>query len=301
MACFQTVGIVARPAPEVGPVLANLYAHLKRCGFRVLLDPVAGKLLTAKPFDVGVLEELSRRCDVLLSLGGDGTLLYTARAAVPAEKPIIGVNLGRLGFLVDISPEEAVVKVEEIFSGRFVEERRLVLETEIWRGDRMLRRELAINEAVVHRSFTPSMIELSICVDGRFFSTQRADGLIVATPTGSTAYALAAGGPILYPTLATILLVPLNPHTLTQRPVVLAGESQVEIHFVRGRTVQMEVSCDAVSIPDVKASDIVKVRRFNKCLRLLHPTDYDFFAILRKKMNWGQMGCSKPSGKSEPI
>jgi len=296
---FETIGIVAKPAQEVGPVVESLYACLRRLGLRVLLDPVAGKLLGAKPFDIWEVGELSRRCDLLLSLGGDGTLLHTARAAVPAEKPIVGINLGRLGFLVDISPEEAVVRIGEILEGRFVEERRLVLEAVVIRSGQAIQRELAINEAVVHRWVTPSMIELSIYVDGRFFSTQRADGLIVATPTGSTAYALAAGGPILYPTLATILLVPLNPHTLTQRPVVLSGKSAVEVHFLRGRSVQMEVSCDAVSIPNVRVSDVVRIHRFGKPLRLIHPEDYDFFAILREKMNWGRMGCPKPTRVEE--
>ena len=286
MALFQTVGMVAKPAPEVGPVVEGLYAYLRRRGLRVLLDPVAGKLLEAKPFQIFEPPELSQRCDLLLSLGGDGTLLYTARAAVPAEKPIVGINLGRLGFLVDISPEEAAVCLEEILEGRFVEERRLVLEIEIVRSGQVTRQELAINETVIHRWVTPSMIELSIYVDGRFFSTHRADGLIVATPTGSTAYALSGGGPILHPSLKAIVLVPINPHTLTNRPIVIDDDSKLEIAFNQKEEINAQITCDDISIPDVLISDRIQIQKDPKPIRILHPTDYDFFDILRVKLNW---------------
>ncbi|WP_286293794.1 NAD(+) kinase [Methylomarinovum tepidoasis] len=282
---FRIIGISAKPnVDRVGETVHRLYDELRRRGFTVLLDPVSGEMLGGG--DILPLEELGRRCDVVIAVGGDGTLLNTVRAVAVHDTPVIGVNLGRIGFLVDISPDEVSARLEEILRGHCLTEERLMLKAQIRRDGRVIHEELAVNEVVVHRWITPHMIEILTHINGRFLNAQRADGLIVSTPTGSTAYALSGGGPILYPTLDAIELVPINPHTLTNRPIVIAGDSEVKIAFGTAKDMRAEVTCDTVSIPEVLIDDHIVVRKAEKPFRLLHPLDYDFFEILRVKLHW---------------
>ena len=282
---FHAIGIVAKPNVErVGETLQALYRHLQGRGFTVYPDPASREILgltTAfSPEDIG------RHSDVVIAVGGDGTLLNAARAVAEFDTPVIGINLGRVGFLVDISPDQALAKLDEILSGRYLTEERLMLQARILRQGRIIHEEVAVNEVVVHRWITPSMIEIITRINGRFLNSQRADGLIVSTPTGSTAYALSGGGPILHPTLDAIELVPINPHTLTNRPIVIAGDSEVEIAFGSAKEIRAEVTCDTVSIPEVLIDDHIVIRKADKPFRLLHPVDYDFFEILRVKLHW---------------
>jgi len=286
---FRIIGIVAKPnAKRVGPTLRNLFDHLARRGFRILLDPSCRDIIEAPSDAIRTPETLGRECDVVIAVGGDGTLLNAARAVAPFGTPVIGINLGRIGFLVDISPDHALSKLDEILSGHFLAEERLMLQTRIQRDGQIIHQELAVNEVVVHRWITPSMIEIITRIDGRFLNAQRADGLIISTPTGSTAYALSGGGPILYPNLDVIELVPINPHTLTNRPIVIASDSKVEIAFATTGEMRAEVTCDTVSIPEVLTDDRILIRKAEKSFKLLHPVDYDFFEILRAKLNWSK-------------
>ncbi len=286
---FRIIGIVAKPnARRVGPTLRKLFDHLARRGFRILLDPSCRDIIEAPSDAIRTPEALGRECDVVIAVGGDGTLLNAARAVAPFDTPVIGINLGRIGFLVDVSPDHALGKLDEILSGHFLAEERLMLQTRIQRDGRIIHQELAVNEVVVHRWITPSMIELITRIDGRFLNAQRADGLIISTPTGSTAYALSGGGPILYPNLDVIELVPINPHTLTNRPIVIASDSKVEIAFATTGEMRAEVTCDTVSIPEVLTDDRILIRKADKSFKLLHPVDYDFFEILRAKLNWSK-------------
>ncbi len=282
---FRVIGISAKPnVDRVGTTVRTLYDELQRRGFTVLPDPVSGEMLGRG--ETVPLAELGRRCDVVIAVGGDGTLLNTVRTVAAHDTPVIGVNLGRIGFLVDISPEEMSTKLDEILRGRHLTEERLMLKAQILRGEAVIHEELAVNEVVVHRWITPHMIEILTHINGRFLNAQRADGLIVSTPTGSTAYALSGGGPILYPTLDAIELVPINPHTLTNRPIVIAGDSEVKIAFGAAKDMRAEVTCDTVSIPEVLIDDHIVIRKADKPFRLLHPVDYDFFEILRVKLHW---------------
>ncbi len=286
---FRIIGIVAKPnAKRVGPTLRNLFDHLARRGFRILFDPSCRDIIEAPSDAIRPPEALGRECDVVIAVGGDGTLLNAARAVAPFGTPVIGINLGRIGFLVDISPDHALGKLDEILAGHFLAEERLMLQTRIQRDGRIIHQELAVNEVVVHRWITPSMIEIITRIDGRFLNAQRADGLIISTPTGSTAYALSGGGPILYPNLDVIELVPINPHTLTNRPIVIASDSKVEIAFATTGEMRAEVTCDTVSIPEVLTDDRILIRKADKSFKLLHPVDYDFFEILRAKLNWSK-------------
>ncbi|WP_022949941.1 NAD(+) kinase [Methylohalobius crimeensis] len=289
--CFHTIGIVAKPNVEqVGHTLQAIYAHLRRRGFELRLEDVAQRLLDAPSETVRPIQMLGKECDVVIAVGGDGTLLNTGRSVAPFGTPVIGVNLGRVGFLVDVSPQQALVKLDAMLAGHYRAEERPLLRAQIVREGGIVREELAVNEVVVHRWITPCMIEIITHIDGRFLNSQRADGLIVSTPTGSTAYALSGGGPILYPTLDAIELVPINPHTLTNRPIVIAGGSEVEIAFGAAKDMRAEVSCDTVSIPEVRFDDHIRIRKADQPLKLLHPVDYDFFEILRVKLNWSSNG-----------
>ncbi len=286
---FRIIGIVAKPnAKRVGPTLQKLFDHLVQRGFQILLDPYCQMIIEVPAEAVRPPETLGRECDVVIAVGGDGTLLNAVRAVAAFDTPVIGINLGRIGFLVDISPDHALTKLDEILSGHFLAEERLMLKTRIQRDGEIIHEEVAVNEVVVHRWITPSMIEIITHINGRFLNAQRADGLIISTPTGSTAYALSGGGPILYPNLDVIELVPINPHTLTNRPVVIASDSKVDIAFATTGEMRAEVTCDTVSIPEVLTDDRILIQKADKPFKLLHPVDYDFFEILRVKLNWSK-------------
>lgn len=283
---FERIALIGKPdADRIAETLSTLYAHLLGRGRRVVVDHGCAPFLDGK-LDSHELAELGAHCDLAIVVGGDGTLLTAARLLAKQNIPLIGVNLGRLGFLVDISPPEALAKLDEILDGHYYVEERNLLRAKIIRGEQVIREQTAVNEVVIHSWNATSMIEIVTSINGAFLNSQRSDGLIVSTPTGSTAYALSGGGPILYPTLKAIVLVPINPHTLTNRPVVIADDSVVEITFRPSKQFRAQVACDNVSIPDVEIADHIQISREPQPFRMLHPVNYDFFEILRAKLNW---------------
>jgi NAD+ kinase len=283
---FHNIALVGKPdAERISETLTRIHRHLTSQGFRVFVDQGCAGVMKG-PAEIRGAEELGRLCDVAVIVGGDGTLLRAARSFVDHEIPLIGVNLGRLGFLVDISPEEVQTRLDAILSGHYQFEERSLLRAEVLRGSDVIHDRIAVNEIVIHSSNATSMIEIETSIDGAFLNTQRSDGLIISTPTGSTAYALSAGGPILHPSLNALVLAPINPHTLTNRPIVIGGGSLVEIAFRPSKQFRAQVTCDNVSIPDVAVSDRLRVSRYGRPFRMLHPVDHDFFAILRSKLNW---------------
>ena len=284
---FRAAALIAKPdAERIGETLKVLYHHLEERGVTVVVENESRRFLKDVDPQTANIPALAERCDFAIVIGGDGTFLSAARAFAPFDIPLVGVNLGRLGFLVDISPQHLTQRIDEILQGRFVEERRLLLGASLIRGEKVIFQQLAINDVVVHRSNASSMIEIMTHIDGVFLNSQRSDGLIVSTPTGSTAYALSAGGPILSPSLRALVLAPINPHTLTNRPIVVDSESVVEISFQAGRPFGAQLVCDNVSSPALKAGDKVEIRKDSKSFRILHPEGYDFFEILRAKLNW---------------
>lgn len=284
---FKTVGLIGKlDNPAVPDTLTKLYEFLTSRGFHALVDSNSKPYVKAPNPDSCLLHEMGNTCDLVITIGGDGTLLAAARLLASHDVPLVGVNLGRLGFLVDIKPEQVLTKVEEIVSGKFTEEERFLLRAKIVRDGDVIREQTAVNEVVVHRWITTSMIEIDTSINGVFLNSQRSDGLIVSTPTGSTAYALAGGGPILHPSLNAVVLVPINPHTLTNRPIVIDGESEVEIAFSQKRQIHAQVTCDNISMPDVLISDRIRINKEPKPVKILHPCDYDYFEILRAKLHW---------------
>lgn len=284
---FKTIGIIGKPSdPEIIDTLVILTHFLKRQHYAVVIEANAAKLLTNFEFDVCAISAIGKKADLVIAVGGDGTFLSAARAIAQDDVPLVGVNLGRLGFLTDISPDELLESLGAILSGQYKEERRHLLRAKVFRDGRVIHEETAVNEVVIHRWITPSMIEIITTIDGVYLNAQRSDGLIISTPTGSTAYALSAGGPIIHPSLNALVLVPLNPHAFSNRPIVVNDSAEIEITFIQTKQINALVTCDHIEIPDVLISDKILIKKDPKPIRMLHPEGHDFYTTLRKKLNW---------------
>lgn len=284
---FKTLGIIGKPSdPSITDTLLTLLQFLKQHDYTIVVASNTAQLVTDETIKSYPLPELAQHCDLLIALGGDGTFLAAARIASVQNIPLIGINLGKVGFLVDISPLEMCEKLQQMLSGAYTEERRYLLRTKIIRDEKVTHEEISLNEVVVHRWVTPSMIKIVTYINGRFLNVQRSDGMIVATPTGSTAYSLSAGGPILHPGLNALVLVPLNPHTLSNRPIVIDDSCEIEISFSQTSQINALVTCDHLEIPDVLISDRILIKKDPTPIRILHPLGHDFFDTLRKKLHW---------------
>lgn len=280
---FQHIALITKPDdPRLAETLLVLQRFLVSRGLDVHAGPNAQKLPAAgrRP----VVDRSACDCDLAIVLGGDGTMLNAARELVQSDVPIVGVNLGRLGFLVDISPDQMLKSLESILLGEYVEDRRFLLEASIG-GNRTA---LALNDVVLHKWNIARMIEFETWINGHFVESQRSDGIIISTPTGSTAYALSGGGPLMEPGLDAITLVPICPHTLSNRPIVVHGNSEITIDVV-GRTDRQHVriTCDGQKNLEIKAGEKLVIRKYPKAVRLFHPGDHDHFDLLRAKLGWG--------------
>ncbi len=283
---FHTIGIIAKQGETAKTLAAvlRLTTYLRQGGYRVLFSPLAATLaseasdLTLAPSDMG------QHCDLAITVGGDGTLLGAARALASAGVPLLGINLGRLGFLADLSADAIETCLAPILAGDFDTEERFLLSARVDEGEA----SLALNDVVIHKWNTARMLELETRIDGVFVNRQRSDGVIVSTPTGSTAYALSGGGPLLHPALDAIALVPICPHTLSNRPLVVAGSSRIEIRadsqFELGHVI---VTCDGQSNVFLTTESRVLIERAPHPIRLLHPKGHDHYDILRAKLGWG--------------
>jgi NAD+ kinase len=251
-----------------------------------VVDNLTDEHLPIHSFRVLTLEEMEDKVDLAVVLGGDGTLLNIARMLAPFDIPLVGVNQGRLGFLTDISIDTMQHTISSMLRGDYVTEKRMLLSASISRGEMPVFESLAFNDVVIHRGNNSSMLEFEVRIDGEYLYNQRADGLIVATPTGSTAYALSAGGPILHPSLEAIALVPVAPHTLSNRPIVLKSGSKLEI--LMHRSEEARVRFDGHTHFDLEGDDKVTVARYFKPVCLLHPQGHSYYHTLREKLLWNQ-------------
>jgi NAD+ kinase len=284
-AAFKTVAVVGKSdAANLPDVLDQLGAVLRARGLAILMDPLTAGASRTPPTAVVEMASLAAKADLAVVVGGDGTLIGCARLMAEHAVPLVGVNLGRLGFLTDIPADSVVPAIEAVLEGDFVPEQRLLLAGSVRRGNKTLISALAMNDVVVSRGAVGSMIEFAVTVDGEFIYSLRADGLIVATPTGTTAYALSAGGPILHPALQAIALVPISPHTLSNRPVAIRSSSRVEITLVRG--VDARANFDVQAHVQLEHGDVVCVQTAPKHATLLHPKGYRYFSMLRQKLRW---------------
>jgi NAD+ kinase len=284
---FKSVAVVGKSdAASLPDVLDQLAAVLRRRGLAIHMDPLTAGASRTEPDSVVEIAELPAKSDLAIIVGGDGTLISCARLMAERGVPLVGVNLGRLGFLTDIPSDGLEAAVESILAGEYLAEQRTLLSGAVRRDGKTLFSALAMNDIVVSRGAMGSMIEFAVTVDAEFIYTLRADGLIVATPTGSTAYALSAGGPILHPALSAIALVPISPHTLSNRPVAIRSTSRVEITLVRG--MDARANFDVQSFWQLEPGDVVSVSAAAKPATLLHPKGYRYFAMLRQKLRWSE-------------
>jgi NAD+ kinase len=284
---FKKIAVIGKPEGEIPTEpLKELYALLNTRGLTVRTDARTGAAFGAKAGEIFDSADVIPGADLAIAVGGDGTLLGVARIAATHSVPLVGINLGTLGFLTDVPKDELSELITAILDGRYTEEKRLMLDAEVKRDDKIVFEAVALNDVVISRGAMGTMIEFAVAVDGEFIYSLRADGLIIATPTGSTAYALSSGGPILHPTLPAISLVPISPHTLSNRPIAIASTSEVRVKLIRG--VNARVNFDVQSFFDPRSDDVVIIRADPNPLRLLHPEGYSYFGMLRTKLHWNE-------------
>lgn len=232
-------------------------------------------------------EEIGRQCDMAIVIGGDGTLLHAARLLAPFGTPITGINLGRLGFLVDVSPDEIQLRLNEFLMGEYVSEPRFLLEIQLQNHSQIKAPLLALNDLVFHKWELARMIEFETSIDGHSINAYRADGLVIATPTGSTAYALSAGGPLIHPSLKAIAVVPICPHTLNNRPLIVNADSEITLSPKEEDARHTMITLDGQTRIQLESATEIRIRCYPRLVNLLHPVNYDYFDILRAKLRWG--------------
>jgi len=293
---FHLVGLVGKyqssgssaHALIVRQVVEELAQFLSREGCEVFIERDTASSTGLAQFTTIDVKQIGRQCDLCLVVGGDGTMLGIGRQLAPHGVPLIGINLGRLGFMTDIPFDRYQEILRPMLKGFYEEESRSLIHGSVVRDGRCVFDTLAMNEVVVNRGAASGMVELRVEVDGRFVANQRADGLIVSTPTGSTAYSLSAGGPILHPSIPGWVLVPIAPHTLSNRPIVLSDDTEITIEIVAGR--DASASFDTQTIASLLHGDRVTVRRSVHRARFLHPRGWSYFDTLRNKLHWNEGG-----------
>lgn len=296
---FATIALTGKYRdPRVGDSMLILARHLVASGVRVVLDPDVKLDFATTPVEPLDETELGGAADLVVAIGGDGTMLYATRLVAGRGVPLLGINRGRLGFLADITPGEMLRRVDEVLAGEYAEEHRLMLEAVIDNGDAAPRRALALNDVVLQKRATGRMLDFENWVDGVYVNTHGGDGLVIATPTGSTAYALSGGGPIIHPGLDAIALVPICPHTLSDRPIVIRGDAQIEVRVLDRPDTHGEVTCDGLLLGELAAGQRLVVHAAQERVVLIHPHGHDYFRLLRSKLHWGRGSHSRfePSG-----
>ena len=283
---FRTVALIGKyQSPDVAEAVLRIAGFLRDRGLDVWIEQgTASSIGMAGDFAAATYDEIGAHADLAVVLGGDGTMLDTARRLSQHAVPLVGINQGRLGFLTDIARQEALPKLAEILDGRYTEASRAMLDAEVVRAGERVFRTLALNDVVVAKGDLGRMIEFDLVIDGEYVYTQRSDGMVLTTPTGSTAYALSANGPILHPNVGGIALVPLCPHALTARPVTLPDTCRIEIELLAPH--EARVHFDGHARFDARAGDRIRVTRSPDVVRLLHPEGYSYFAMLREKLHW---------------
>ena len=284
---FRHVALIGKYHAQGSRSALESIAHFlsaQGCDVAIEQDTASNTGLTQYPIlDVA---GIGAHCDLGLVVGGDGTMLGIGRQLAKFAVPLIGINQGRLGFITDIAFEAFQSVLEPMLRGEFEEDRRWMMQAKVVRDGRCVFNATAMNDVVVNRGATAGMVELRVEVDGRFLSNQRADGLIIASPTGSTAYALSAGGPLLHPSIPGWVLVPIAPHTLSNRPIVLSDSGEITVELVAGR--DASANFDMQSLATLMHGDRITVRRSEHQMRFLHPKGWSYFDTLRKKLHWNE-------------
>lgn len=285
---FHTIGILGRVKNQgVRETLKILIHYLNELSVELLIETETAETLNDPLLKTIPREQIGKECDLLIVVGGDGSLLHAAHAIREYETPVIGINRGSLGFLTDIHPAE-LEKIKAILQGDYLLEKRFLLTTEIDFNGTLLGKDDALNEVAIIPDTVPHMIEFEIYVENQFVCSQNSDGLIIATPTGSTAYALSGGGPILHPELDAIVLVPMFPHSLNNRPIVIEGNRRIDILLSQNNLTSPRLSCDGRAYLNTPAGSRISIHKKDRRLHLIHPLDYNYYEALRSKLHWGK-------------
>jgi NAD+ kinase len=285
---YKTIGLIGKPNHEgASATIEKLYQYLIEQEYSVIIEDSVAQYLNIPDAVIGTLTDIGDQANLAIVVGGDGYMLGAARVLSCFDIGVIGVNRGNLGFLTDLSPDELIAPLDEILAGKSRSEQRFIIEAEVYRHGKLKSSNSAVNEAVLHAGKVASMIEFEVHIDGSFMFSQRSDGLIVSTPTGSTAYSMSAGGPILTPNLNALTLVPMFPHTLTSRPIVVDGNSEIKLLLSNDNHENLQVSCDGHVILAVMPGDEVIIKKSDCSIRLIHPLTHDYFNVLRSKLSWG--------------
>ena len=292
----RTIALIGKyNSRDISNSLCLLANDLQRRGMSVLVEKATAENSGSpqiSAWDYGDFAAIGERADLAIVLGGDGTMLNAARQLARFGVPLVGVNQGRLGFMTDIARSDMLAALDDLLAGHFVPESRLLLAAGIFRNGQKLSEHLVLNEVVIDKGAFGRLIELQLFIDGEFVFNLRADGLIVSTPTGSTAYSLSANGPIQHPQVSSIALVPLCPHALSNRPIVVGDASQIEVRILRA--VDSRAHCDGQMAVDLRVGDIIRIRRAEFSACLLHPPGYSYFAMLREKLHWSAQPDALP-------
>lgn len=284
---FKKIALVGKyQADGFAHMLLNLANILKNLGCEVFLEAETAQNTTITQISSVAAKDFQSNIDLVIVLGGDGTMLGIARQIAGQDVPLIGINMGTLGYMTDIPLQDVELVLTEMLKGHYESDSRYLLEAEVYRNDQIIGTGSALNDVVVNRSGISGMLELTVRVNGQFMYNQRSDGLIVATPTGSTAYAMSAGGPILHPSVAGVVLAPIAPHALSNRPIVLPSDSLIEIELVGGKDVS--VNFDMQSLTRLQVGDQIKIKQSQKTITLLHPIDHSDYRALRQKLHWNE-------------
>ena len=285
---FKSIAIIGKymnssALQQMQADLADLARHLAAKNIKVWLEKNTAQLAELTGFNTASLEEIGDKVDLAIVMGGDGTMLSVARTLMHFNVPLVGINRGRFGFLTDLRAEDMLAAIDSILSGAHQTETRMLLTASVVRADMQVYQGVALNDVVIKSGLR--LIELEVEVNGKFVHKQRGDGLILSTPTGTTAYSLSAGGPILHPDLDAIALVPISPHTLSNRPITVNGTSKIEVSLVQ--IDEAHVSYDGQFQMALELGDKIVVQRALQSITLLHPSEYCYFEMLRNKLNWG--------------
>lgn len=288
---FSRIALVGKVADtRVADSMVALAQHLRSRGLDVLVDESA--TMAGLPDGVvrRIVAELGRDADLIVAIGGDGTMLFAVQLALGRGVPLLGINRGRLGFLTDVSPDEMIGNIDEVLEGRYETDVRQLLQATLTRADGQSVSYRALNDVVVQRHESGRMVELETWINGCFVNTHGGDGLVIASSTGSTAYALSCGGPIIHPLLGAVVIAPISPHTLSDRPIVVGRDCRLEVRLVARSAARAQITCDGVLLGDLEASSRLVIEPAADRITLLHPPGHDYFRLLRSKLHWGRSG-----------
>ncbi len=294
---FKSIALIGNAKDSrVADCMLSLVSHFHARGRRTLVDPGVDLAFSQGSILPCPEAEFATRADLVVVIGGDGTLLYAARLVAGHAVPPLGINRGRLGFLTDVSPDSMLEDIDAVLAGQYAEDRRSLLAARLERRGRPAARALALNDVVINKRETGRTMDFETLINGRYVNSHGGDGIVIATATGSTAYALSCGGPIVEPNLEVWVLAPISPHTLSDRPIVVHAGSKIQVRLADRPESRAQVTCDGTALGDLEQGDDLYVEGADVQITLLHPPGYDYYRLLRSKLHWGRGGHGGANG-----